>query len=448
MEDWTEKYRPDRLKDIVGNRKAVEQLRRWGESWLKDIPDKRAVILSGKPGIGKTSSAHALGREYSWTIIELNASDTRNSKIIKSIATTGATYETFTDNGDFKQGSKKLIILDEADNLYESGRGKEYSDKGGKKAIIDTIKITKQPIILIANDIYQLLKGSGEQLKQLCHHIQFYPPYPSEIQRHLIRICQMEGKKVDGKLLQTISIQCNGDLRSAIRDLQAICTGVDRVELDIVDILGERDRSKTIFDLLQKIFLTKDIEIIKKHISLIDEDPNSMILWIDENIPRVYSNPEDLTAGYEEISKADIFLGRVYSRNNYTFWSYASDLMSIGVSISKKHSNRVSRYMFPQWLINLKQGKNYRNIKNQIIDKLSLYTHSSKKKTSQYIYPYFQFLCKKDVSFLEKMMKELDLNEEEIIFLVGKRKNMNKIKKNDIKIEDMERKTNLQQKLL
>ena len=46
--------------------------------------------------------------------------------------------------------------------------GSELGDKGGKKAIVETIQITKQPIILIVNDYYDLTKGGGESLKQLC----------------------------------------------------------------------------------------------------------------------------------------------------------------------------------------------------------------------------------------------------------------------------------------
>ena len=176
MEDWTEKYRPKTLDEIVGNERAISELREWANSWNSGNPKKRAVILSGKPGTGKTSSALALANDYRWTIIELNTSDARNATKIKNVATYGALNETFSSDGNFvssREGGRKLIILDEADNLYErieGGANKEdndLSDKGGKKAIIDTIKVTSQPIILIVNDYYGLIKGTGESLKQM-----------------------------------------------------------------------------------------------------------------------------------------------------------------------------------------------------------------------------------------------------------------------------------------
>ena len=152
MEDWTEKYRPESLDKIIGNERAITELKRWANAWNHGIPKKRAVILSGNPGTGKTSSALALAKDYDWPLIELNTSDVRNATKIKQVATFGAVNETFDNNGSFissHKGGRKLIVLDEADNLYEKikDNGKnDMSDKGGKRAIIDTIKITKQPV--------------------------------------------------------------------------------------------------------------------------------------------------------------------------------------------------------------------------------------------------------------------------------------------------------------
>jgi replication factor C large subunit len=44
--DWTEKYRPKRLSDVLGNDKAISELRKWAESWKKDKPIKKGVILA------------------------------------------------------------------------------------------------------------------------------------------------------------------------------------------------------------------------------------------------------------------------------------------------------------------------------------------------------------------------------------------------------------------
>jgi len=225
MLDWTEKYRPKSLDEIVGNERAIISLREWAEKWkIGKIPKKRAVILSGKPGTGKTSSALALANDFEWTAIELNASDARNAATIKRVATFGAANETFDTYGRFtpsSKGGRKLIILDEADNLYErvekSEGGSDLSDRGGKKAIVETIKITNQPTILIVNDYYGLTKGSGEALKQMCTVIQYYEVNTKQIAELLKVICKKESIFADLKLLQAIADRCKGDVRSAIQ---------------------------------------------------------------------------------------------------------------------------------------------------------------------------------------------------------------------------------------
>ncbi|MCK4366285.1 MAG: replication factor C large subunit, partial [Thermoplasmatales archaeon] len=317
MGDWTEKYRPKSLDEVVGNERAIIELKNWASSWNRGIPKKRAVVLSGRPGTGKTSSALALANDFGWTVIELNTSDVRNAEKIKKVATFGAMNETFSDTGAFitsHDGGRKLIVLDEADNLYERAQGStqngnDLSDKGGKKAIIDTIKSTQQPIILIVNDYYGLTRGSGEVLKKMCTLIRFYDPYSSSIFTLLKRICLKEGVNVDQKVLQAISDRCNGDIRSAVNDLQSLCADKTQVDVKSLNVLGYRDREKDIFNALREIFKTKNVKAIRENLSNLDVDPKLRILWINENLPREYIDYKDLTKGYDAISKADVFLG-------------------------------------------------------------------------------------------------------------------------------------------
>ena len=428
MQDWTEKYRPKTLDDVIGNERAINELRRWADSWKAGTPKKRAVILAGKPGTGKTSSALALANEYGWTPIEMNTSDARNAAKIKKIATSGAINETFTDDGRFissHHGGRKIIILDEADNLYEktTGSNQEYddlSDRGGKKAIIDTIKITNQPIILIVNDYYSLIRGIGEVLKNSCHLIRFYDPYPASIMRLLKRICISEGISVDQRVLHNIADRCKGDIRSAVNDLQSISLGKKQIDATALNALGYRDREKDIFALLREIFKTRNIQSIRENASRLSLEPGLLLLWIAENIPREYLDLDDMLKAYEHVSKADVFLGRTYRRQHFGLWSYASDLMNGGVAISKTRSYPNTNYNFPTWLREKKTDRIEENAKDSLFKKVSKLSHCSNKKTREMIYPFFKNMFCNNTLFAIKMKNKLDISEAELKYLLGK----------------------------
>lgn len=426
MDDWTEKYRPTTLKQIVGNRKTVQQLIHWAKQWQTQIPKKKAVILSGKPGIGKTSCAYALANDLQWIPIELNTSDARNEQRIKAVATAGATHQTFDNQGQYittASGGRKLIILDEADNLYERIKGNaasssDYSDRGGKRTIIQTIKQTHQPIILIVNDYYQLIKGSGAVLKSLALHLKWYPPFPNEIQHMLKRICSKEGISANQTVLQQISKQCNGDLRSAVRDLQSICVNKTKITKDDVSVLGNRDRGAIIFDVLKTIFTQQHIDSIKQQVRNVDEDPRSLLFWITENIPNSYKNPLDRYHAFDAVSQSDVFLGRTFRRQHYSLWAYASEKMSLGVSLAKTRKIFPSKYQFPSWLKAGKQKKQLSAAKQHMLQKLSTYHHCSLNKTENLIYPYTKKLFTHNNAFALKLIENLDLSDEEAITLL------------------------------
>jgi len=426
MEDWTEKYRPKSLREIVGNERALSTLRAWAEQWKRGIlPAKRAVILSGKPGTGKTSSALALAEDLGWTVLELNASDARNETAIRRVATAGAINETLDHSGVFtpsRRGGRKLIILDEADNLYEKieGAGSDLGDRGGKKAIVETIRITRQPIILIVNDYYSLIKGGGEPLKQLCTLIQFYEPYPTQIVELLKQICRNEDIVADTKVLRTIADRSKGDVRSAINDLQSLCTNRKQITQDDLDALGYRDRETLIFDALREVFKTKSFQGSRDCMRFVDVDPEMLLLWVDENLPREYIDSEDLVRGYHAISEADVFFGRVRRNRAYSLWSYACDFLSGGVSVSKTHIYVNARYQFPEWIKELKSNQSSRTVRDGVVQKISILSHVSTQKTKESVLPLFHSLFQNNTRFACKMIQSLDLTEVEVKFLLGK----------------------------
>ena len=407
--NWTEKYRPKSLKDVIGNKKAKDELLKWAKEWEEGRPTKKAVILYGKPGVGKTTSAYAIANDFNWEIVEMNASDERNREIIRRIALSGAINETLTG------GKKRLIILDEADNLYEKA-----GDYGGKRAIVETIRVTKQPIVLIANDYYELIKGSGQELKNICKAIEFKKVGKKEIVALLRKICQIEGIEVDIEVLNTIAMRCDGDVRSAINDLQSIAYE-KKITRDAISHLGYRDREREIFIGLHRILRANDLRTAIREAWRLDESPDNLLLWIDENLPIEYKHRDDLARAYEYLSRADVFLGRVWRRQYYGLWGYATELMTGGVAIAKKHEYRgFTAYHFPKWLRSMARSKQYRHLRMNLAKKLGKFIHCSSKKAYELL-PMFANLFKSNDDLAARLAAKLDLNEEELSLLVGEK---------------------------
>jgi DNA polymerase III delta prime subunit len=120
----SERLRPTRLDDVVGNPRAHAELKAWAERWAAGRPPAhRAAVLSGPPGVGKTSAALALASDFGWSVVEMNASDARNERAIDQIAGRASITHTLMDASRGPGRRRALILLDEADSL--SGRSTE-----------------------------------------------------------------------------------------------------------------------------------------------------------------------------------------------------------------------------------------------------------------------------------------------------------------------------------
>ncbi len=131
----TERLRPKRLSELIGNAGAIAELTAWAAGWApgRGPPRQRAALLEGRAGVGKTSAAGALAHDMGWSVVEMNASEARNRRAIEQVAGRAALTNSFSSDGQYrsaKSGGRTLILLDEADCL--TGRATE--DRAPAKA--------------------------------------------------------------------------------------------------------------------------------------------------------------------------------------------------------------------------------------------------------------------------------------------------------------------------
>ena len=414
--DWTEKYRPAGLSQIIGNPKAVTDLTNWANSWKKGIPEKRAAVLIGSPGTGKTSAANALAKDMGWDSIEMNASDQRTGDAIRNIALKGANFNTFMSDGQYmnvKDGGRKLIILDEADSLF----GRE--DRGALPAISELIKSARQPVILIVNDFYALSRKSSA-IKTDTLQITFMRPRIDSMVKALDRIAKCENISADQNALRKMAENSNGDMRAAVRNLESLSLGRSIVTGEDTEKLSDRIVRKDIYDLMQSIFREKDASKTRRMFMDTDETPDHIIMWIDENMPYEFRDKGDLVRGYEKLSRADMFLGRVSRRQYYRFWAYAGDMMSSGVNTSRKSEMKShERFRFPSYLMKMSRSKNIRTLKGNVCLKLSLLLHTSTSRISNDVLQSLKIMLKNDPVLARCVVKDAGLEVEETAFLLN-----------------------------
>lgn len=441
--DWTEKYRPSSLAEVVGNGPAVNRIRAWAESWASGNPGVRALVLAGNPGTGKTSTALALARDMGWSVIELNASDARNAGTIRRVATAGARHQTFAADGSYtaptSNAASKLIILDEADNLYErlgdggkDAAGSDFSDKGGKLQIIETIRQTRQPILLIVNDLYALEKGSGSALKALCETVKFQRVQARQVTPALERICRAEGITADREALELIAARADGDLRAAVRDLESIAIGRTRIARADLGSMGGRDATVTLFDLMGHILKGRKLDELRREVMDTDASPEDLVMWVDENVPKEYKDPRDLAAAYEMLAKADRFLGRTRSTQDYSLWSYAGQLSTLGVMAVRQTESRAGSgytpFGFPGWIMRMGRTKGLRGTKDRVAEALGRELHGSKRKMRSDQVEAFTVLFATDREFAIEQTYRLELEDDEVALLLGSKSTVGELK--------------------
>ncbi|NWF94693.1 MAG: replication factor C large subunit [Candidatus Thorarchaeota archaeon] len=381
---WVEKYRPRRLKEMVGNRESLDQLNEWIKSWQSGVPEFRALLLLGPPGVGKTSAVSVMAAEHNLELVEFNASDRRNKDAIETLVWRAATQETI-------DGRRRLILLDEIDGL--SGT----SDRGGTAAIISLIEQTAHPIVMTANDEES---PRVKDLRKSCEVLRFNPLTTDEIEEIVRAIVDSEGLGTEESIIQSIARQSHGDARAAISDLEAAESGQYSTD---ARGLPSRDVQRRIGESLARLFMASSASTASLLVSETDLDQDQLILWLEENVHLHLVEADELEAGLEALSMADVLLGRITRTQNWKLLTYAFDFMSAGIVASRtKTPFRHMEYTEPSWPLMVWQGNKSREKQMETTSRISALANISERRA---VHEYLQTV--RDILYHDPEQKTL-----------------------------------------
>ncbi|WVF66140.1 hypothetical protein IAT40_000880 [Kwoniella sp. CBS 6097] len=327
---WTTKYAPQNLKEICGNKAPVERLGQWLKDWQKNYqsgfkrPGKdgmgiyRAVLISGPPGIGKTTSAHLMAKEAGYKPVELNASDARSKKLVEnSTNIDNASLDGFfrgsglksTTVADVRVDSRSCLIMDEVD-------GMSAGDRGGVGALNVLIKKTRIPMILICNDrSLQKMKP----LQSTTFNMTFRRPGPAEIRSRIMSILFKEKLKIPANVVDELVKGVNSDIRQVLNMLSTFKLSKDQMDFDegkeLVKV-NEKNTIMTPFTIIDKLtgpyaFSKNSRETLGDRMELYFHDFSFIPLFMQEHYLKTnptslntLSGPEQNLKHLELVSKA------------------------------------------------------------------------------------------------------------------------------------------------
>jgi replication factor C small subunit len=226
---WTEKYRPKKLPEMVGQDAIVSRLEAYVKS--KNMPH---LLFAGPAGVGKTTAAVCMARELFGDVnhdfLELNASDERGIDVVRNKIKDFARTKPM-------HGGFKIIFLDESDSLTNDAQN---AMRRTMEQYTGTCRF-----ILSCNYSSKII----EPIQSRCAVFRFTKIPKESVKKYLESILKAEAVKHDDKGLDAILYVSEGDMRRAVNILQG-AAALGGVNEENVYAITTRARPEDIKDLL------------------------------------------------------------------------------------------------------------------------------------------------------------------------------------------------------
>ena len=398
MSPWIKKYKPVCIGDIP--QANVVKLKDFVSGFKKE--KKNSVLLYGPAGSCKSCAVYALAKELDLEVVEVNASDVRNADQINEKVGNALKQHSLFFRG-------KIVLVDEVDGI--SGN----KDRGGIPALVKLIEKSVFPVILTANNPWD---KKFNKLRSCSVLLEFSAPDHLAIYEILKGICKSEAVNFDESALKMLARRSGGDLRAAINDLQSLSYINKNINKDALDTLSDRNKEEGINQALLRVFKSTDSSVAVGAFDSVSMSVDEVMLWLEYNLPREYKNPADIARGFDALSKADVYRGRIRRRQHWRFLVYIYALLSAGVAVAKdaKYAGAI-KYMQTTRILKLWQAKMKYGQRKSIASKIAEKTHCSTKRALESSLPYLQQAFRNDAVFAGQLAIELDFDEKEVEWL-------------------------------
>jgi len=397
---WVEKYRPKRIADVIGNEEAKSAF----TDWLKNKHrSKKAILLYGPPGVGKTTLVNAAAHEFGFRVIEMNASDARSEKAICKVAGPATAFVALDTFSSESKGN--VLFMDEVDGIA----GNE--DRGGVSTILRLIEESRIPVIMAANDpdIDKL-----RPLKKVSALVRFHQVRIPLIIAMLQEICQKEHIEAEFEALERIAENSQGDVRSAINDLQSLAEASRKLTLQDTVGLSARNKDVGMDETLGGYFSAKSLLEASMRLSRSSVDYDELLMAIGDNLPLRYRDPAELAEAYDFVSQADVLRGRI-GTENWHLLRYFFNSLAMAAAVSPGSYQPFSLISPPIRVITLFWTKGRRTMLNNICGKIGQRCHVSRATAKTDVVPYVKAMLSRRKA--DEIVSWLELDNEEVEFL-------------------------------
>ena len=330
-EPLVNKYSPKSVSNIIGHKEQITTITNWLNSWNDSIPEQRAILVSGPPGIGKTSAVHLIAESLGYGVSEYNASDTRSASTLKNMFALG-----------IKRLKKEIIVMDEIDGL---------SDRGGVGEIASIIRKTTTPIICITNVRPPKLRP----IINVCLDVKFNRPNKSTIAATIFKITQKESIEISKADLEILCEQNGNDIRGILNALDFYKSDCSQLE----GTAGKKDSVLRMdpFSATQKLIGNKGLSL-DDAANLVFVDYGLIPLMVGEAyINASKGSLEDAVKAAEYLTNGDIMDRKLHQTQD---WGLLPHYVNSIVSVAKTVAGPAPFQIFPQWL-----GKNSKRVKHK-----------------------------------------------------------------------------------